>query len=77
MSINTIPLSEMTKEEILEAIDTMHEWGLLDPEGLPTKRSDVIQDAEEFWQCCVKYRQPFIDYVFRNLDGIIANVIVP
>lgn len=59
----------MSKEEILEALDTLHEWSLADPESLPTERSRVTADSEgqKFWEASQKYRQPLIDFLYRNL----------
>ncbi len=60
-------LSDFTKEELLEMLDIVHEWVGIDAESLPSKREEVTPEAEEFWQKCQKYRQPLIDYIYRNV----------
>lgn len=62
-------LEDMTKEEILEALDTLHGRDCVDPERLPSKRADVTDDAsgQKFWEQCLKYRQPLIDFIYRSL----------
>lgn len=59
-------LENMTKEELLEAMDILLEWGSIDPENLPTERSEVTEEAEDFWLLTQKYRQPLIEYLYRD-----------
>jgi len=62
-------LEDMTKEEILEAIDTyVDATGGMDPESIYTERGDIIDGpvGDALWDNCVKYREPLIQYVFRK-----------
>ena len=62
-------LQNMTKEEILEALDVLSQCSLIDPEGIYVDRQGIIEgaDGDNLWKLCKKYRQPLIDYVYRDL----------
>lgn len=65
----------MTKEEILEALDVYEDATcLFDPESIPTKREDFIagEKCDILFEKCCKYRQPLIDYIYRDNIGIKA-----
>lgn len=63
-------LEEMTKEEILEAIDTLSVCDCCDPESIYSDRSDIVDGVEGdfLWEKCKKYRESLINYIYRKED---------
>ena len=57
-------LTDMTKEELLEAIKLLSDTDCMQPDYLYNRRSAIVDGVEGdmLWKLCKKYRQPLIDF---------------
>jgi len=57
-------LTDMTKEELLEAIKLSCDIDCMQPDYLYSKRDEIVDgdDGDILWEKCKKYRQPLIDF---------------
>ena len=57
-------LTDLTKEELLEAIELLSDTDCMQPEDLYSERDKIVDgdDGDLLWEKCKKYRQPLIDF---------------
>ena len=57
-------LTDMTKEELLEAFKLLSDTNCMQPDYLYNRRSAIVDGAygDLLWEKCEKYRQPLIDF---------------
>ena len=63
-------LQDMSKAEILEALDVLLECDAVQSEQIYTNCHEIEDgpDGDKLWEQCKKYRQPLTDYLYRGLE---------